>query len=162
AQDTWAFAEAWRATLGARVENWEASNGAVSNATSTLPFAERSETTVSPKAAIARQLNPKWTLKGSLGRAYRNPTVAELYQGSISTNVIVNNDPNLKPEKSWTSELSGERMLPSGLLRFTYFHESTDDALYSQTNVTVIPNVTSIQNVDEIDTDGLEVAYNSG
>ncbi|HZF28252.1 MAG TPA: TonB-dependent receptor [Gammaproteobacteria bacterium] len=162
AQDTWAFAEGWRATLGARFERWQASNGAVSSATSTLPFAERSDTTVSPKAAIARQLNPDWTLKASLGRAFRNPTVAELYQGSISTNVIVNNDPNLEPEKSWTSELSGERKLADGLVRLTVFHESTDDALYSQTNVTVTPNVTNIQNVDEIDTTGLEVAYQSG
>ena len=42
------------------------------------------------------------------------------------------------------------------------FHEATEDALYSQTNVPVIPNVTSIQNVDEIDTAGLEVAYTYG
>ncbi|HEX5049359.1 MAG TPA: TonB-dependent receptor, partial [Gammaproteobacteria bacterium] len=55
AQDTWAFAEGWRATLGARVERWQASNGTVSNAASTLPFAERRDTSVSPKAAIAHQ-----------------------------------------------------------------------------------------------------------
>ena len=87
------------------------------------------------------------------------PTVAELYQGSISTNVIVNNDPNLKPEKSWTSELTAERDLGNGVLRATLFHEDTRDALYSQTNVTVSPNVTNIQNVDQIRTTGLEMAY---
>ena len=86
------------------------------------------------------------------------PTVAELYQGSIATNVIVNNDPNLRPEKSWTSELSGERVLGRGSLRLTAFFEDTADALYSQTNVTVTPNVTSIQNVDEIGTRGVEIA----
>jgi iron complex outermembrane receptor protein len=162
AQDAWAFAESWRATLGLRLEHWQASNGAVSSTTSTLPFAERSDTYVSPKAAIARQLGEDWTLKASLGRAVRVPTVSELYQGSISTNVIVNNDPNLDPEKSWTSELSGERKLADGLLRLTVFHETTNDALYSQTNVTVTPNITSIQNVDHIDTSGIEVAYQSG
>ncbi|HET8699712.1 MAG TPA: TonB-dependent receptor [Gammaproteobacteria bacterium] len=162
AQDTWAFAQMWRATLGLRLEHWQASNGAVSSGASTLPFAERSETYVSPKAAIARQLGTDWTLKASLGRAVRVPTVSELYQGTISTNTIVNNDPNLKPEKSWTSELSGERTLGDGLLRLTLFHETTDDALYSQTNVTVTPNVTSIQNVDDIDTTGVELAYQSG
>ena len=50
----------------------------------------------------------------------------------------------------------------SGSLRATLFHEDTDDALYSQTNVLVTPNVTNIQNVDQIRTSGLEVAFQSG
>jgi len=49
--------------------------------------------------------------------------------------------------------------LRSGSLRATVFHEDTQDALYSQTNVTVSPNVTNIQNVDKIRTTGLEIAY---
>jgi iron complex outermembrane receptor protein len=158
AQDTWAFAPQWRATLGARVERWQAANGAISDATTTLAFAERTETYVSPKLALARELTPQWNLKASLGRAVRMPTVAELYQGSIAANAIVNNDPDLRPEKSWTSEISGERQIGSGTLRLTAFFEDTVDALYSQTNVTVTPNVTSIQNVDEIATRGLEAA----
>ena len=113
---------------------------------------------MSPKLALARELTRLWSVRASLGRAVRMPTVAELYQGSIAANVIVNNDPNLRPEKSWTSELSGERAFGSGSLRLTAFFEDTVDALYSQTNVTVTPNVTSIQNVGEIGTRGLEIA----
>jgi iron complex outermembrane receptor protein len=71
----------------------------------------------------------------------------------------VNNDPNLNPEKSWTSELTAERALERGSVRATAFHEETRDALYSQTNVTVTPNVTNIQNVDHIRTTGMELAY---
>jgi iron complex outermembrane receptor protein len=159
AQDTWRFASDWRATLGARVERWEASEGELSNASTTLGFPERSDTFVSPKAALAYQLTPQWAIKASLGRAVRMPTVAELYQGSITTNAIVNNDPTLKPEKSWTSELTAERALEKGSVRATAFHEETRDALYSQTNVTVTPNVTNIQNVDHIRTTGMELAY---
>ena len=159
AQDSWHFASDWRATLGVRVERWQAEDGAISNATSTLTFAERNESYASPKAALAWQVTPEWVLKASVGRAVRLPTVSELYQGSIAVDVIVNNDPDLKPEKSWTGELTAERELGNGLLRATYFHEDSRDALYSQTNVTVIPNVTSIQNVDHIRTRGLEVAY---
>ncbi|HEU5134517.1 MAG TPA: TonB-dependent receptor [Steroidobacteraceae bacterium] len=158
-QDSWRFADDWRVTLGARVEHWRAYDGSIANATAILSFAERSETYVSPKAAIAWQLTPAWVLKASVGRAVRMPTVSELYQGSISVDVIVNNDPNLKPEKSWTGELTAERELGNGLLRTTYFHEDTRDALYSQTNVTVVPNVTSIQNVDHLRTRGVELAY---
>jgi iron complex outermembrane receptor protein len=159
AQDSWRFADQWRVTLGARVERWHASDGSLSNATNTLSFAERTETDVSPKAALAYQLTSAWVLKASVGRAVRMPTVSELYQGTISVNAIVNNDPNLRAEKSWTRELTAERELPGGLLRATYFREDTRDALYSQTNVTVIPNVTNIQNVDHLRTHGLELAY---
>ena len=158
-QDTWRFAEDWRATVGARAERWRAYDGSISNATTTLSFAERTENHVSPKAALAWQVTPDWALKASIGRAVRMPTVSELYQGSISVDVIVNNDPNLEPEKSWTGELTAERALSSGDLRVTYFHEDTRDALYSQTNVIVVPNVTSIQNVDHMRTRGVEVAW---
>ena len=157
-QDTLKLGPAWRATLGARVEKWKASDGALSNATTTLGFPERDESTISPKAAIAYQATHDWVLRASLGRAIRNPTVSELYQGTISTGTIVNNDPNLKPEKSWTSEITAERDIGIGSLRATFFFEDTKDALYSQTNVTAFPNITSIQNVDHIRTSGLELA----
>ncbi|QNM97416.1 TonB-dependent receptor [Chitinimonas koreensis] len=159
AQDTWRFADDWRTTLGGRLERWQAYGGSLSNANTTKPFGERSETFFSPKAALAYQMAPDWTLKASLGRAVRMPTVAELYQGSIATDTIVNNDPNLKPERSWTSELTTEHQLEHGLLRATAFQEHTRDALYSQTNVTVTPSVTNIQNVDAIRTLGLELAW---
>jgi iron complex outermembrane receptor protein len=158
AQDTWRLAPEWKTTLGGRLEQWQAFGGAVSNATSTLPFSERKENYFSPKAAIAYQASPQWALKASLGRAVRMPTVAELYQGSISVGTIVNNDPNLKPEKSWTSELSAERDLGNGLLRTTLFFEDTRDALYSQ-SITAGATVTTIQNIDQIRTMGLEMAY---
>ncbi len=154
-QDTWRFAPQWRSVLGARLERWEAYNGSLSGAR----LGERSESHLSPKAALAFQANADWTFKASLGRAVRFPTVSELYQGSVSANQVINNDPNLKPERSWTSELSAERALGEhGVLRSTLFIERTRDALYSQTNVTVTPNVTNIQNVDAIRTRGLELA----
>lgn len=158
AQDTWRFLPTWKATLGGRLEHWQAFGGELANATSTKYFDERSQTSFSPKLALSRDLDEGWTLKASLGRAVRYPTVAELYQGAIVEDTVVNNDPKLKPEKSWTSELSAERRLDNGLLRATLFHEDSVDSLYSQKNVTVTPNVTNIQNVDGIRTTGLELA----
>ncbi len=154
AQDAWRFAPDWKAVLGGRLERWQAFNGAING----VGLGERSESHVSPKAAVSYQMNSDLTLKASLGRAVRMPTVSELYQGSVAANVVVNNDPNLKPEKSWTSELSAERDIGVGSLRVTAFAERTVDALYSQTNVSVTPNVTNIQNIDAIRTLGTEVA----
>lgn len=160
-QDAWRINADWKSILGGRFEQWSAHDGALSNATTTLPFAKRDESYFSPKAALAYRANDELTLKASLGRAIRMPTVSELYQGTVSTQTIVNNDPNLKPEKSWTSEWSAEQSLDDGkgLLRTTFFHEDTVDALYSQTNTLITPNITNIQNVDQIRTNGFELAY---
>ncbi len=164
AQDTWKLASQWKAVLGARAEHWNASQGQTANATTSVHHPERSENYLSPKAALAYQANAQWVLKASTGRAVRMPTVSELYQGGISgSGTLINNNPALKPEKSWTTELTAERDLSSaggeGVLRLTAFFEQTRDALYSQTNVLVTPNVTNIQNVDAMRTKGLEAAY---
>ncbi|MES2163321.1 MAG: TonB-dependent receptor [Pseudomonadota bacterium] len=158
AQDTWRFADQWKTTLGGRLEQWHAFDGDIANAQSAKRFGERRDTAFSPKLALAHALTQDWNVQASLGRAVRFPTVAELYQGAIVDDTLVNNDPNLKAEKSWTGELTAERRLDSGSLRATLFHERTRDALYSQKDVTVIPNVTNIQNIDLIRTSGLELA----
>ncbi|MFT3807672.1 TonB-dependent receptor [Arenimonas sp.] len=157
-QDTWRDSDRWTLTLGLRHERWRARDGLLANATSEFGFAERSETAFSPKAAFAFSLAPDWSVRASIGRAVRFPTVSELYQGSIATNAIVNNDPDLKPERSITSELSLLRRGEHSDWRATIFHERTRDALYSQTNVTVLPNITNIQNIGAIRTTGLELA----
>ncbi|QDF97016.1 TonB-dependent receptor [Azoarcus sp. DD4] len=158
-QEVWRFAPAWSATLGGRWERWEAHDGSISNATTTLRFGEREEHFFSPKLALAYRPAPEWMLRAALARAYRMPTVAELYQGSISANTIVRNDPGLKPEKALAAELTAERDLGNGLVRLSLFEEDAEDALFSQTDVTVTPNVTNIQNIDKIRTRGVELAY---
>ena len=161
-QDTWKFAPDWKTVLGVRLERWRAWDGRTSNAATTVAHGERSGTYVSPKAALAWQVLPSWVLKASAGRAVRMPTVSELYQGGISgSGTLINNDPDLRPERSWTEELSAERQLEKGLLRLTGFAERTSDALYSQTNVLVTPNVSNVQNVGRIETKGLELAYDA-
>jgi iron complex outermembrane receptor protein len=164
AQDTWKFAQGWKTVLGLRYERWHARDGRTANATSTVAQGSRHDGYFSPKAALALQANDDWVLKASLGRAVRMPTVSELYQGGINgAGVLINNDPDLKPERSWTGELTAERTLQGeqmrGLLRLTAFGERTRDGLYAQTNVLVTPNVTNVQNVDRITTHGLELAY---
>ncbi|OWW21352.1 TonB-dependent receptor [Noviherbaspirillum denitrificans] len=157
AQDTWQFAQDWKTTLGGRYEMWRAWGGELGNAARILPFGTtRDENFISPKAAIAFQASPDLVLKASTGRAVRMPTVGELYQGSISGNEIINTDPDLKPEKSWTTELSAERMLPNGMVRATLFFERTRDALYSQP---LSATVSTVQNVDKVRTNGLELAF---
>jgi len=157
AQDTWAFAPKWKAVLGVRYEDWQAKDGFTSTATTTQPYAARSEAHVSPKSALAWQVADATVLKASVGRAVRFPTVGELYGATSGGVLSFINDPTLRPEKSWTGEFSLEQDLGNGLARATLFHEATRDALFSQ----LIAGTTTsrVQNVDKVRTTGLELAY---
>lgn len=160
-QDSWRIADAWRATLGARFEHWRAYGGELSNAVlaAPLPFPDRASNHWSPKAALSWQATPDWLLSASAGRAVRNPTAAELFQGSVVDNAIVNSNPDLKPERSWTGELSAQTSRDNDSLRLTLFRETTRDALYSQPLLTAATGVVSaVQNVGRIRTNGLELS----
>jgi iron complex outermembrane receptor protein len=161
AQDAWSFAPGWKAVLGARYERWTARDGAKTTGTAApVRFTDRSESWVSPKAALGWQASDALALKLSTGRAIRVPTVGELFQGNAGTDLVTN--PGLLPEKSWTTELSAEFTLAgTQRLRTTLFHENTTDALYSQAIPGTTPIVNSVQNIDRIRTLGLETAYDA-
>ena len=164
AQDRWDFAPNWRAVLGARLENWTADSGftrfSAGNAANTA-YAARDENFISPKAALSYQWSADTVLKASAGRAVRMPTVAELYGATSTINSRFVNDPNLAPEKSWTTELSAEKDLGNALLRVTLFSENVKDSLYSQTtfDTAANANISRVQNVGRIRTHGVELAF---
>lgn len=164
AQDAWAFAPRWKTVLGARLENWTASGGFTSfgaGSPANTGYASRSDNAVSPKGALSYQWSSDTVLKASVGRAVRFPTVGELYGATATVNSQYINDPHLKPEKSWTTELTAEKDLGNALLRLTFFTEDTRDALYSQTTFdpAANANISRVQNVGRIKTQGVELAF---
>jgi iron complex outermembrane receptor protein len=166
-QDAWALAPSWKTVLGLRAEQWRAYDGQTvfSAPATSLPYSSRRERFLSPKAALSFQAASDLVLKASTGRAVRMPTVSELYGAtSAASSTLANfvNDPNLKPERSWTSELTAERDLGNGLLRLTAFTEDTHDAIYSQVTVEPAGPVTRVQNIGRIKTTGLELVYSGG
>ncbi len=166
-QDTWKLAPRWKTVLGLRAEHWKAFHGLTdfsNGSTLTGPMAvypSRIENHVSPKAALSWQWLPDTVLKASVGRAVRMPTVNELYGATATANSQSINDPNLRPEKSWTAELSAEKDLGAAIARITFFAEDTRDAIYSQTTLVSGATVSRVLNVGRIATSGLEAALNS-
>lgn len=165
-QDAWRFAPDWTLVAGGRWEHWRAYDGSNYNAANAAPnpknlvYQDRSDNTFSPKAMLSFQASDDWAFRGSVGKAYRFPTVAEMFQAYSDANGVKTNDPNLKPERVLSGELAAERGLPGGLLRLSLFWEDKRDALLSQTDTTTVPGktFTSIQNVDKIVTTGVEMA----
>lgn len=158
-QDAWQLDERWRLTTGARYEQWRAFNGARATALASIGYPDRKESHTSPKVSLAYAASDALTLRLSGARAYRFPTVGELFQGSFNGVSLVNSNPSLKPENDLSRELAAEWYRDNSVTRFTVYRSDTRNALFSQTDTTVFPNVTNVQNVDLVRTRGAEASY---
>ena len=161
-QDIWTILPDLKATLGLRGEQWNAYNGFNYSATPALSVTQPGLHTsaISPKAALAWQVDDAWKLTASFGRAFRMPTVTELYQAITTGVTLTVPNPNLKPERANSYELAAEYRTDETTLRLSLFREEVADALYSQ-SATLVPGSTVlysyIQNVDRVRTNGLEL-----
>jgi iron complex outermembrane receptor protein len=82
-----------------------------------------------------------------------------MFQTFVGPNNVRFNDPNLKPEQVNSAELVAQKQFEKAFVRASYFFEDKRDALISQTDTTATPNISSIQNVDKLRTQGVEVAW---
>ena len=139
AQDLITFMPRLTLTLGGRYEHWNAYDGLN---TSLAPAARAVQPALgddafSPKAVLAYAPGPAWRFTGSIGRAYRFPTVEELYQAVTTGNQVSIPNPDLKPEDDVSEELSGQRSWAmegerSARVRVSLFEEHVSNALISQ------------------------------
>lgn len=161
AQDVWSFAPKWKLTLGAREEYWRASGGSNTNNAGTANYPNQSLNAFSPKASLSFQATPDLVLRASIGKAERFPTVTELYQQITNAGLIVVNNPALKPEDVTAYDLTGEYTFGKNVARLSGFLENRHNALFSQTDTSVTPNVTQIENIDRVRIFGVEAALRS-
>lgn len=156
-QDEWRLAPRFSLIAGVRQERWQATDGEIfSTALGQNNFAERKESGTSPKLTLAWQATPDWSIRASLGKAFRFPTVTELFQTEKRGSTTSISDPNLKPEKVLAKDLTAEGAVGNGVLRLSLFEEVVREALYSFTDYS---NTSRNQNVDKLRARGAEVAY---
>lgn len=161
-QDIWSVVSNVKTTLGLRAEQWRAYDGFNYSASPTLNVNQPglSTSAFSPKASVAYLPNGNWTLSASYGKAFRMPTVTELYQAVTTGVVLTVPNPNLKPERANTYELSGEYKANKSDLRLSLFRQDIADALLSQ-SAPLVPGSTTlfsyVQNVDSTRINGAEL-----
>lgn len=139
-----------RATLfvGARFDTLS-SHGNEADLTAVVPtgtnFAKRSITQFSPKLAFVA---PAWkdaTLRASVGRAFRPPTLFDFYVVSRRGTTITLSNPQLDPEKvtAWESSLDQRFTATGTTAKATFFHNDLRDLIYSK-----VLSVTTRQSVN--------------
>ncbi len=115
-------------TLGGRLDHWLIADGQ----SSSLPlgpgsglivsFPNRTETAFSPRAGLLRQIHPRLALSAAAYRAFRPPTLNELYRSFRVGNVVTQSNPDLRAERL-TGVEAGVRITPAANagLRATFF-----------------------------------------
>lgn len=147
------------AYIGFRHDWWETYDGYVNQiGTAGYPkdYGSKSEPAFSPKAALVYKPFEKTTLKTSIGRAFRPPTVYELYRTwtSSSGNTYAGN-PDLKPETTTSWDIGIEQDLwKGGKIKATYFENYMEDLIYRKT---ITSTYQELINAGKAESKGVEI-----
>ncbi|HST12170.1 MAG TPA: TonB-dependent receptor [Terriglobales bacterium] len=94
----------WTVIAALRADHWKNFNGTqVTTPTSgpsvTTTFSDRTDLALSPRLSVLRRLNNHLALTGSVYRAFRAPTLNELYRTFRVGNILTRNNAALNPER---------------------------------------------------------------
>ena len=93
----------WLLTASGRVDHWQNFDAFAppnpAQAVGAVPLPDRSETFFSPRLALLHKLTSHVSLTASGYRAFRAPTLNELYRGFRAGNVFTEFNPNLRAER---------------------------------------------------------------
>jgi iron complex outermembrane receptor protein len=118
---------------GLRFDYWQAMDGRSGSIGSEQDFSEPSDSAISPRVGAVWQVLPDTSLRATIGRAFRPPSIYELYRTWVSGSRTYHSNPNLGPETVWSYEAGVdqhflERRLTLGA---TVFHSKLKDAIES-------------------------------
>jgi len=140
-QDTFLFASNWLLTFGGRVDTWFNTNGFMNRAplptgsTATQIFPNRTENAFSPRISLMHSFKHEITATASVYRAFREPTLNELYPnfrvGSVLTDanaalnaeILTGGEAGLSLQK-WNNRLT---------IRGNFFWSEIDDPVANVT-----------------------------
>ena len=94
----------WTVILAARLDDWNNFNGQlvlfpIGAAPTVTTYSSRSDLAFSPRLSVLRALNRNVSVTGSIYRAFRAPTLNELYRTFRVGSVVTANNPALKAER---------------------------------------------------------------
>ncbi|HZJ95785.1 MAG TPA: TonB-dependent receptor [Thiopseudomonas sp.] len=149
AENEWHIIDDLALTLGGRYDRHQAFGG-----------------NFSPRAYLVWNTTDNWTLKGGVSKGYKTPDLNDLHNGvngaTKQGQTITIGNPNLKPEKSTSTELAAYFDSLNGFnANITLFHNKFKDKISSGPDVACAYNngiCSQKINVDDAVTKGVELA----
>jgi iron complex outermembrane receptor protein len=158
-QDEIRILENLTAYLGFRQDWWETHDG-FANSVGAAGFPEtfdsRNASSFNPKAALVYKPFERTTVRASGGKAFRAPTVYELYRTWVSSSgVTYAGNPDLKPETTVSWDIGCEQGLWKGAkIKGSYFENYLSDLIYRNS---ITPTFLQNSNVGEATVKGVEI-----
>ena len=143
--------DAWHATAaievqGAlRLDGWQNRNGELSltrgdDSVEITPLAETSEAQVDPRLGILARVSDELSLRASGYRAFRAPTLNELYRPFQVGTVLTSANANLGPETLWGAEAGPQIVVDQIEVKATGFYNHLSNAIGNVTLPMPLPD----------------------
>ena len=148
-------------TGGVRADRWSISDGfyrqvsATNGVGTSSDYADRSDWEVSGRAGALYRASDAIALRGAAYSGFRLPTLNELYRPFRVGAEVPSANAALKPERLWGGEVGADWDNGDTKLSATLFANHLTNAI---ANVTLAPNLNQRQNLDAIDSKGVEVS----
>ncbi len=154
-QDEWRLLDPLTLYLGLRYDYWSLWDGASGVPGALKYYGSKTDSELSPKFAAVWKALPDTTVRGSVGHAFRPPTLYDLYRSWQSGSIIYESNPDLKPETVWGYELGVEQFLFSHKTRLsaTGFWNDIENQVYYRSD----GNLRQKINAGEVRTYGVEL-----
>ncbi len=117
--------------VGGRYDQWKSSDGEFYDSdylTSPTHYPSKKDGAFCPKGGLVYDLGRGYSIRGSIGRAFRSPSLMELYGTWIYYGSTYASNPDLGPEDVLSYELGMDKVFGKiGNLRLTLYHNKIDD-----------------------------------
>jgi outer membrane receptor protein involved in Fe transport len=135
AEDVWSALPRLTVTLGARFDTWRNDDARQTAGPTVTPLPDRSEHALSPRATLLYRLTDRFTWTAAAYKAFRAPTLNELYRTFRVGNVVTLANADLKAERLSGIESGGLWTSGSGRLtaRGTFFWMNIDQTVSNVT-----------------------------
>jgi len=161
-EDLIQMAPQWLLGLSARYDYWRNFDGSQirtpvsTGITATTPYPDQSYDAFSPRATLVHQLNDRVSWSASIYRAFRAPTLNELYRGFRVGSVTTSANPNLHAERVTGGEtgLAIRGMQGHLFVRGTFFY---NEVIGPIANVQLTSTTAQRQNLGRTRAPGFEI-----
>jgi outer membrane receptor protein involved in Fe transport len=144
AQDAYSFARSWLLTVGGRVDIWNNNTGyqnrtpLPSGTPTATTFSDRTQNAFSPRISLLKNFSHGTAVNASVYRAFRAPTLNELYRNFRVGNVLTLGNPALTGEHLTGGEAGVSQLLLQNRLtvRGNFFWSDVSDPVANVTLTT--------------------------
>jgi iron complex outermembrane receptor protein len=147
---------------GGRVDYWRTYDGANQRGLGLplLTYPKHSEVAITGKVAASFRAPGALQLRASVGNAFRNPTIYELYRDLVLGSTLYLGNPNAKPEHLVSFDAGVQRRFRAVNVDASYYENRVHELLYRTTDFAGDPsgNTIRLSNAGLARTRGVELA----